>query len=416
MFIDAPTPRRSCPRLTPIDRCTRARSDAVRVERIGGIGRADEAAWRALEPRDFPFFDFEFLRALERSGSIGPASGWEPVYLVCRDEKGRILGALCLYLKTDSYGEYIFDWEWARAYERHGLPYYPKLVAAVPFTPATGPKLLVRPDVSENPASRAAVRRALIDAAKELGDEYRVSSSHALFLPEGELGAFAQRGFAVRHSLQFHWSNRSYSAFSDYLGALISKRRGQIKRERRQLADEGLIIERLTGEALDENHAAAMYRFYVGTLDRKWGFPYLTEAFFYEVFRTMRDRILFVLARDELSRRPVAGALFFFKGGSLYGRHWGAAEGRRNLHFELCYYQGIEFAIERRLALFEAGAQGEHKLARGFLPSFTYSAHAIRHPGFRRAIEQYIEEEKELLAGAMAAYASHDPYKIHKIR
>jgi uncharacterized protein len=380
----------------------------VRVERIGGIGRADEAAWRALEPRDFPFFDLEFLRALERSGSIGGASGWAPVYLVCRDEKdgGRILGALCLYLKTDSYGEYIFDWEWARAYERHGLPYYPKLVAAVPFTPATGPKLLVRPD-----ADRAAVTRALLDAAQSLAGELRVSSSHALFLPEREVGDFAQQGFAVRHSLQFHWRNHGYCAFSDYLGALISKRRHQIKRERRQLRDDGLIIERLTGDDLGKDRAAAMYRFYVGTLDKKWGVPYLNEAFFYEVFRTMGNRILLVLARDELSRHPVAGALFFFKGRSLYGRYWGTAEERRNLHFELCYYQGIEFAIERRLVLFEAGAQGEHKLARGFLPTLTYSAHQIRHLGFRRAIERYIAEEKELLAGAMAAYAEHDPYK-----
>ena len=385
----------------------------MRVEQIGSIERADEAAWRALEPRDFPFFDLEFLCALERSGSIGPGSGWEPLYLACRDEKdgGGLLGALCLYLKTDSYGEYIFDWEWARAYERHGLQYYPKLVAAVPFTPATGPKLLVRPDVSENPATRAAVTRALLEAAQSLGEELRASSSHALFLPEAELEAFEQRGFTVRHSLQFHWRNRNYEAFSDYLGALTSKRRRQIKRERRQLEGEGLIVERLTGEALDKDRAAAMYRFYVGTFDRKWGFPYLNEAFFYEVFETMGNRLLLVLARDELSRRPVAGALFFFKGGSLYGRYWGAAEKRQNLHFELCYYQGIEFAIERRLALFEAGAQGEHKLARGFLPSLTYSAHHIRHPAFRRAIEHYIAEEKEMLAGAMAEYARHDPYK-----
>jgi predicted N-acyltransferase len=383
----------------------------VLVERLESIERADKAVWRALEPRDFPFFDFEFLRALERSGSIGPGSGWEPVYLVHRDEKdsGRLLGALCLYLKTDSYGEYIFDWEWAREYERHGLPYYPKLVAAVPFTPATGPKLLVRPDVGE--ATRTAVTRALLEAAQSLVDELHVSSAHALFLPEGELDDFAQRGFAVRHSLQFHWRNPGYGAFSDYLDALISKRRGQIKRERRQLRDEGLIIERLTGEALNRDQAATMYRFYVGTLERKWGFPYLNEAFFYEVFRTMRDRVLLVLTRDELSRRPVAGALFFFKGRSLFGRYWGAAEERRNLHFELCYYQGIEFAIERRLKLFEAGAQGEHKLARGFLPTLTYSAHQIRHLGFMRAIERYIAEEKELLARSMAVYARHDPYK-----
>ncbi len=192
---------------------------------------------------------------------------------------------------------------------------------------------------------------------------------------------------------------------------MISKRRRQIERERRQLGGEGLAIERLTGEELEGEHAALMHRFYLGTLDRKWGFPYLTAAFFSEVFRTMQDRLLLVLARDELTRRPVAGALFFFKDRALYGRYWGASEERRNLHFELCYYQAIEFAIERRLKLFEAGAQGEHKHARGFLPSLTYSAHDIRHPGFRRAIEHYIAEEKELLAEVMAEYARHDPYK-----
>jgi predicted N-acyltransferase len=376
----------------------------MRVERFSGVGRVSEAAWREIEPPDFPFFDFAFLRALERSGSVGGASGWEPVYLLCKDGD-HLLGALPLYLKTDSYGEYVFDWEWAHAYREHGLPYYPKLVAAVPFTPATGPKLLVRHDEAE----RAAVTRALLDAAGDLADELGVSSSHALFLPERDLADFTEYGFAVRHSLQFHWRNRGYSSFYDYLEALTSKRRSQIRRERRQL--EGLTIERLTGEALDEEHAAIMYRFYLGTYDRKWGFPYLTSAFFSEVFRTMRDRVLFVLARDEPTRRPVAGALFFFKGRSLYGRYWGAVEERRNLHFELCYYQGIEFAIERRFELFEAGAQGEHKLARGFLPTLTYSAHEIRHPGFRHAIERYIARERELLAGTLAEYARHDPYR-----
>jgi len=376
----------------------------MHAERFSGVGRVSEAAWREIEPPDFPFFDFAFLRALERSGSVGGASGWEPVYLLCK-EGDHLLGALPLYLKTDSYGEYVFDWEWAHAYREHGLPYYPKLVAAAPFTPATGPKLLVRHDEAE----RAAVTRSLLDAAGDLADELGVSSSHALFLPERDLADFTDYGFAVRHSLQFHWRNRGYGSFSDYLEALTSKRRSQIRRERRQLG--GLTIERLTGEALEEEHAAIMYRFYLGTYDRKWGFPYLTGTFFSEVFRTMRDRVLFVLARDEPTRRPVAGALFFFKGQSLYGRYWGAAEERRNLHFELCYYQGIEFAIERRFELFEAGAQGEHKLARGFLPTLTYSAHEIRHPGFRHAIERYIARERELLAGTLAEYARHDPYR-----
>jgi len=381
----------------------------MRVERFSSIERVDVAAWRALEPPDFPFFDFEFLRALERSGSVGGGSGWAPVYLVCKDEGEGVLGALCMYLKTDSFGEYIFDWEWARAYHEYGIPYYPKLTAAVPFTPATGPKLLVRPDVVD----RRAVTHALLDAAERLGDERHVSSSHALFLPERELDEFAGRGFAVRHSVQFHWRNRGYGEFADYLDAMVSKRRRQIARERRQLGDEGLEIEQLTGAALSPEHASIMYQFYISTLDRKWGSPYLTRAFFTEVFRTMGDRILLVFARDELTKRPVAGALNFFKGQTLYGRYWGAAGrgGVRNLHFELCYYQAIEFAIERGLALFEAGAQGEHKISRGFLPSLTYSAHEIRHPQFRRAIEQYITSEKVMIAEEMASYADHDPYK-----
>ena len=384
----------------------------MQVEQLSGIEHVDAADWHALEPSDFPFFDFEFLCALERSGSIGWASGWSPVYLVCKDEE-RILGALCLYIKTNSYGEYIFDWDWARAYRDHGLSYYPKLVAAVPFTPATGPKLLVRPDIGSDiglETNRAAVTRSLLDAAQRLAEEHRVSSSHALFLPERELDEFAERGFAVRHSLQFHWRNRGYRTFSSYLEALGGKRRRQIARERRQLGGENLTIERLTGEDLGSEHAAAMYRLYLGTLDKKWGVPYLNEAFFSEVFRTMSDRILLVIACDGAGR-PVAGALNFYKGRSLYGRYWGTSLRQRNLHFELCYYQTIEFAIEQRLELFEAGAQGEHKLARGFLPSLTYSAHAIHHQEFRLAIERYIAEEKELLAEAMAAYTRRNPYK-----
>jgi uncharacterized protein len=375
----------------------------MRVEQLSSIRRMDEAAWRALEPPDFPFFDFEFLLALERSRSVGRRTGWSPVYLIC-EEQGRVLGAMPLYLKSDSYGEYVFDWAWANAYHQNGLSYYPKLVCAVPFTPATGPKLLVQPD-----ADRAEVSSALLDAARELGDEHRVSSSHALFLPQIELADFENHGFAVRHSLQFHWRNRGYGGFADYLDAMTSKRRRQVARERRQL--EGVEVEYLTGEALGPEHAAMMYRYYLDTYDRKWGSPYLTGAFFDEVFRTMRDRVMLAVAREEATLRPVAGALFFFKGEALFGRYWGATKAVRNLHFELCYYQGIEFAIERGLLLFEAGAQGEHKLARGFLPAVTYSAHQIRHSSFRRAIEQYIAEERAMISYELAEYMDHDPYR-----
>ena len=380
----------------------------MKVGRLKSVGEVGVGAWRALEPADFPFFDYEFLLGLENSGSIGRRSGWSPAYLIC-EEGGRLLGALCLYVKTDSYGEYIFDWEWANAYREHGLSYYPKLTAAVPFTPATGPKLLLNRNLDAARGSK--VKSTLLDAARQMGEALDVSSSHALFLPGGELEDFEERGFGIRHSLQFHWRNGGYGAFPDYLGTLESKRRRQISRERRQLEDEGIQIERLTGGDLSPEHARVMYRFYVSTLDRKWGMPYLTGPFFEEVFQTMKDRILLVLARDSRTRRPIAGALNFFKDRTLFGRYWGASETRRNLHFELCYYQAIEFAIERGLTLFEAGAQGEHKLARGFLPTITYSAHDIRHPAFRRAIGQYIEEEKRYLAETVEMYGRHNPYK-----
>lgn len=379
----------------------------MRVEKLHSIEQVEKPAWRVLEPPGFPFFDYEFLRALERSGSVGRRTGWAPAYLVCT-EGGRLLGALPLYVKTDSYGEYIFDWEWANAYHEHRLSYYPKLVSAVPFTPATGPKLLLDAEAGNR---RPEIVEALLDAAEEMAGEYRASSLHALFVPEEELPEFSGRGFEVRHSLQFHWHSRGYETFEDYLGALESKRRRQISRERRQLETEDLQIERLTGEALSPELAATIYRFYVSTLDRKWGMPYLTKPFFEETFRTMGDRTLLVLARDKQTGRPVAGALNFFKDKTLFGRYWGTSENRRNLHFELCYYQAIEFAIERGHELFEAGAQGEHKLARGFLPTLTYSAHHIRHPAFRHAIGRYIEEERNYLAKTIEMYSEHNPYK-----
>jgi uncharacterized protein len=380
----------------------------MQIERLRGIEDVDKESWRKLEAPGFPFFDFEFLRALERSGSIGRRSGWSPAYLVCK-EGGRVLGALCSYMKTDSYGEYIFDWEWARAYQQYGRSYYPKLVVAVPFTPATGPKLLVSSDIVDDETS-ARVKRALLDAAEGMGTDYGVSSSHALFVPAEELGEFTERGYTVRHSLQFHWHNHGYATFSDYLGALSGKRRRQVSRERRQLEGEGLEILHLSGDELLPEHAALMHRFYLSTLDGKWGVPYLNRAFFDEVFATMSDRTMVALARDRTGH-PVAGALFFLKDRSLFGRYWGTEQRRRNLHFELCYYQGIDFAIERGFTLFEAGAQGEHKLARGFLPALTYSAHKIRDPDFGLAIGEYIESEKAMLAGVMEEYASHDPYK-----
>ncbi|MGI8649219.1 MAG: GNAT family N-acetyltransferase [Rubrobacter sp.] len=381
----------------------------MQIESVQTIERVGKDAWRAIEPKDFPFFDHEFLLALERSGSVGQGTGWMPVYLLCTEEfdgEDELLGALCVYLKTDSYGEYIFDWDWAHAYHQNGMSYYPKLTAAVPFTPATGPKLLMRDELPED--LKVVIEGALLDAASRIGDQADVSSTHALFLPRDEVPKFEERGFAIRHSMQFHWHNQNYEEFDDYLAALQSKRRRQIARERRQL-DDDLKIERFTGETLDRRHAHAMYRFYLDTSDRKWGSPYLTGEFFEEVFETMDDRILLVAASE--GNGMLAGALNFYKGGALFGRYWGTLEDRRNLHFEVCYYQQTEFCIERGIGRFEAGAQGEHKLARGFLPTTTYSAHEVRHPAFRSAIEGYIEEEREVVRRNIAYYMRHDPFK-----
>lgn len=386
----------------------------MQIESVLSIEKVEREKWRAVEPKDFPFFDHEFLLALERSGSVGRGTGWMPVYLLCTEEvdgDSELLGALCAYVKTDSYGEFIFDWDWAHAYQQNGMSYYPKLTCAVPFTPATGRKLLLRDGLPDD--LRSVIKDALLDAAARIGDQAEVSSTHALFLTDDEVPEFEDRGFAIRHSMQFHWRNRGYDEFGDYLDAMQSKRRRQIARERRQL-DEDLHIERFTGDALDRRHAHAMFRFYLDTSDRKWGSPYLTGEFFEEVFETMADRILLVTAskgNGHGTNGMLAGALNFYKGDALFGRYWGTLEDRRNLHFELCYYQQTEFCIERGMGLFEAGAQGEHKLARGFLPTTTYSAHEIRHPAFRRAIEGYVEEERGVTRRNIAYYMRHDPFK-----
>jgi predicted N-acyltransferase len=382
-------------------------ADAPRIVRTETIAPSDperRAAWRAIEPPGTPFTDFEFLAALEASGSLGPASGWLPRYLLAY-AGSRLVGALPAFEKTNSYGEYIFDWEWARAYQRNGLPYYPKLTLAVPFTPATGSKILVAPD-----ADRAAVERALLDELETLAHELEVSSTHALFLPEAETAAFAARGYLVRHSSQFHWTNAGYRDFAAFLAALSGKRRRQIERERRQVRELGLDLRIVTGAALEPRHAAAMTAFYRDTTGRKRAIPYLRDGFFAEVIRTMADRV--VLATAEQGGEIVAAALNFQKGDRLFGRYWGCRDDFKNLHFELCYYQTIEHAIGAGLAGFEAGAQGEHKVARGFLPTLTYSAHKLVDPRFHAAVADYVEAEKAMLQEAHAEYLAHSPFKV----
>jgi len=316
-------------------------------------------------------------------------------------------GALVLYLKSNSFGEYIYDFAWAQAFANQGLEYYPKLTAAIPFTSATGPKLLL--DGTLDPATRLQVAQQLVVAGKELASRSGVSSFHALFLEESEIPTFQNEQMLIRHSYQYHWWNQNYRDFADFLQKLRSKRRSEILRERRQVHQAGLQISRLTGEQLGDRHAQAFYQFYVDTAEKKGGYAYLTLPFFLQIFRTMSDRILLVYAERD-NQQPVAGALNFYGRSTLFGRNWGCLEDHKSLHLELCYYQGIEFAIEKQFRLFEAGAQGEHKFYRGFLPRLNYSAHHIHNAPLGRAIGRFIEDEKAQIAALFAEYARQTPY------
>ncbi len=374
----------------------------MQIELNSQITFVPQSDWDRMGSENFPFADYDYLHALETSGSVGGQTGWSPLYLAALSNTKRV-GATYLYAKAQSYGEYIFDWGWAEAYQRHGVPYYPKLVSAVPFTPATGPKLLLDPETD-----RPAVAQALIAAAVQTVEKADASSLHWLFLPKEELAFFEAAGFLLRQSYQYHWHNAGYVRFEDFLAALKPRKRKQIVREREQLKGTGLRFRSLTGEAITPSHAKLFYGFYLSTIGKRQAYPYLTEAFFTTVFATMRDRIVLFVAEEGSEIQ--AGSLCYFKGDTLFGRYWGAAREVRNLHFELCYYQPIEWAIRQGLKRFEAGAQGEHKLARGFVPTLTYSAHWIRHPAFRDAIEAFIEKEKLGIAEMFEQEKAHSPF------
>jgi predicted N-acyltransferase len=349
-----------------------------------------------------PFISHAFLRSLEESGTVTSRTGWGPQHALVETESGEVLAAMPCYLKSHSQGEYVFDHGWAEAYERAGGDYYPKLQVSVPFTPVTGPRLLVR----GGPHATAA-REALLAGGIELAKRRSASSLHVTFPTEPEWKYLTGLGLLARTDRQFHWLNEGYGSFEDFLSALSSRKRKAISRERRE-AQEGVEIKRLTGADLTEEAWDAFFDFYMDTGSRKWGHPYLNRPFFSIVSAAMRDRIVLVMARRN--GRWIAGALNFLGEHTIYGRYWGAIEHRPFLHFELCYYQAIDFAIERGLKRVEAGAQGPHKLARGYVPVTTYSAHYIADPGLRRAIAEYlkrerlyVEEESEELA-AMAPF------------
>ncbi|MGQ3040377.1 MAG: GNAT family N-acetyltransferase [Brevundimonas sp.] len=353
-------------------------------DRIAGIGRE---AWDACaSPTGDPFVSFDFLDACEASGSAVPAQGWAGRHLALEDADGRVIGVMPLWLKGHSQGEYVFDHSWADAYERAGGCYYPKLLGAVPFTPVTGPRFLAHQD-----ADVATVREALLQGALTLAERLGVSSLHVNFPTRDDWNAMGEAGLLKRQDMQYVWRNGGYATFDDFLSALSSNRRKTIRRERRE-AQAGLDIRILTGADLQPGHWDAFFGFYMDTGSRKWGRPYLTRDFFTRIGDTMADRIALVMAfRDG---RPIAGALNLIGRDALYGRQWGCLEDVPFLHFELCYYRAIDFAIERGLSRVEAGAQGEHKIARGYLPSPVYSAHYIADPALRGPVADYLERER----------------------
>ena len=380
------------------------------LEVVSSLREVPEKEWNALERGDFIFADHRFLLALEDSGSLGERTGWFPVYLLLK-RHARIEAALPLFVKNNSYGEFIFDWSWASAAARAGLPYYPKLTAAIPFTPATGPKFLTHPD-----ANAVEVRELLLAGARELKREAQATSLHFLFTTEEETKALKSQGLIDRHTYQYHWKNEGgWKTFDDFLQALRSKRRNEIRRERNEVAKANLRIETLTGSQLTEKHARQMYGFYASTTDKMGAPAYLTSEFFELLFERMPENLLLVLAYDPdgplPTDEPVAGALSLYSGQTLYGRNWGCHADYRQLHFELCYYRGIDWALANGVTLFEAGAQGEHKFNRGFQPSLTYSAHEIDDEDLRRAVHRSVEHEKRSTAELFSEYKAHDPFK-----
>ncbi|WP_246730351.1 GNAT family N-acetyltransferase [Nitratireductor mangrovi] len=351
-----------------------------------------------------PFVSHAFLSSLEDSGTTSPQTGWQPQHLRLENSDGALLGAVPCYLKSHSQGEYVFDHGWADAFERAGGRYYPKLQVSVPFTPATGPRLLVAPG-----RDAGAVRQALGAGLKTLCERLGVSSAHVTFAPETEAAALEEIGYLRRTDQQFHFFNRGYAGFEDFLASLASRKRKAIRRERREALGEDITIERLTGADLTEAVWDDFFRFYMDTGGRKWGRPYLNRRFYSLIGERMADDIMLVMARRN--GRNVAGAINFIGGDTLYGRNWGCIEDHPFLHFEVCYYQAIEFAIEKGLKVVEAGAQGQHKLSRGYVPVTTHSAHFITHPGLRDAVADYLVRERAEVAQIGAYLEEHAPFR-----
>ena len=377
-------------------------SEAFNLRVHKSIHDIDPADWNRLAGTENPFIQYDFLSALEDGGAVGRTSGWHIAHLALYDTSNKLVGVAPHYLKQHSFGEYIFDHNWANAFERAGGAYYPKSLSAVPFTPATGPRLLVTKGDS---AQKAAMARGLASLAKQ----NRLSSSHINFLPAEDTELLAAAGWLIRRGTQFHWHNDGYEDFDAFLDNLSSRKRKNIRKERAGVRDAGVKMLALTGADIKPHHIDNFYNFYLSTIERKWGGAYLTRAFFDIVHTTMADRLLLVMA--SFDGNLIGGALNFIGVDTLYGRNWGATKHIRNLHFEACYYQAIDFAISHKLRYVEAGAQGLHKVQRGYLPITTYSAHWIEHDEFRAAIARFLRAETDGLANEQNQISLSSPFK-----
>ena len=378
-------------------------SDTPLIKTLQSIAEVSEAEWNACLLNDHPFVTHQFLKSLEESGSVSADSGWMPYHLAL-ELKGKIAGVAPMYVKGHSQGEYVFDHSWAHAYERAGGRYYPKLQLSVPFSPVTGPRLLV----PEGP-ERELHQRLLLQGTKQVADRLNLSSVHATFLEPAERELMEQEGFLIRTGEQFHWMNDNYETFDDFLAQLSSRKRKAIRKERKGATENDLEFEVLTGAEIGELHWDAFFNFYVDTGSRKWGTPYLNRKFFSLLSENLGDAVvLFMVSREG---RYIAGALNLKSRDCLYGRYWGCIEDHRFLHFETCYYRAIDYAIEHGIQRVEAGAQGPHKLARGYLPTETYSAHWLRDPGFHDAVADYLKAETKQVEAEINYMASHSPFR-----
>ncbi|MCB2014893.1 MAG: GNAT family N-acetyltransferase [Sphingobium sp.] len=367
-----------------------------------GVATIDAAQWNACAGADDPFLSHAFLSALEESGSVGPGTGWQPAPILIEDDNGALLACAPAYFKSHSQGEYVFDHGWADAWHRAGGKYYPKLQIAVPFSPVPGKRLLVPDDAPPDNA------HALIAAAEQIVQQNGISSAHATFVAPDQIPLFEAAGWLIREDNQFHWENDGYADFDDFLARLSSSKRKTLRKERAK-AQEDLEIVQLTGDAIRPDHWDAFWQFYQDTGARKWGHPYLTRSFFDLIGERMAERIVLILALRDGA--PIAGALNMIGADTLYGRYWGCVEDVPFLHFELCYYQAIDFAIARGLKCVEAGAQGGHKLARGYSPVATWSAHYIANENFRAAVAHFLDQERGAVENDRAWLQERTPFK-----